>query len=98
MSVTASVGNPGGPNYRVSAAKTVTFTTPAPYLWFSPATAVQAAVGGTVSLTANVTDQFGTPGSYTGDVLTYAVTGRNTTSGSVKIGADGTALPTWGLA
>jgi hypothetical protein len=91
LSVVASVGVAGKANYRESAAKTVTFTAPAPYLTFTPSTSVQAAVGGTASVTAHVVDQFGA--SYPSQSLTWAVNGRNGgLNGTVHTDASGSAV------
>jgi hypothetical protein len=91
LTVVASVGISGKANYRESAAKTVTFTAPSPYLTFTPSTSVQAAVGGTASVTANVIDQFGA--GYPAQTLTWAVTGRNGgLNGTVKTDSTGAAV------
>jgi hypothetical protein len=91
LTVTASVGVSGKANYRSSAPKTVTFTAPAPYLSFTPSSSVQAAVGGTATITARVVDQFGV--AYPAESLTWAVNGRNSgLNGTVKTDSTGAAV------
>lgn len=81
----------GDPNQGGLGPDTATATLRAPQpsrLIVTPASQ-RASAGDVVQLTARVTDQFGV--GVAGQVLSYAVSGRNSTSGSVLTRANGTA-------
>jgi hypothetical protein len=89
ITVQATVGTPGAGGLGPQTAS-ATFQAPrATYVTATPA-AQHIAVHGTATVTVKVSDQFGV--GVGGQVVDFSVTGRNSDSGAVTTGSNGTAI------